>query len=314
MTTPDVIFVVMRVAHITFGLLWCLLCAYIFPVRSRIKYTRLLGHSVAQISQFFSYIIDKTVDSNVVDQGIEATTKELRNNYQTMRGLLKDSKSEMVTAWQGFRTFSNSLQRTQTAYFALLDLHLELQKGFSPLFQSRVVSVLAVDLCALPPIIERSAKSISNAISNTSFGLDEIHGSLMDALGALDESYFQLRRDLFAQKSLSTLYPEMRNFNTFLYILRLFLREWLVLEHDIRSAFGLLPVIDSVIPAYATINMDGLVNTPRESPSDRREIKLSESGNIIPDPNADLDADHISKKIFADALNDRLSKLKRSNK
>ena len=57
--------------------------------------------------------------------------------------------------------------------------------------------------------------------------------SVIEELTVFDDKYFMLRKNLIDFHMLGMLHPEMKNFNTFLYILREYIREWRVLEENI---------------------------------------------------------------------------------
>eukprot|EP00026_Physarum_polycephalum_P000755 Phypoly_transcript_00756.p1 GENE.Phypoly_transcript_00756~~Phypoly_transcript_00756.p1 ORF type:complete len:890 (-),score=71.36 Phypoly_transcript_00756:1341-4010(-) len=275
----DWVLAAMRAAFITIGIVWVLIFSLIvFPNRSAGHFQSKLVECNNKIAVLFGLIMEKAVAAEMIENGTTEAIQDIKTSYQAMRVHLKEAKSELLPfRWQGFLLYDQAFSQIHSVYFSLAAILSIIGQGFSPSLYKEIVQPLAAYLSGLVQPVMISADRVSQAFkiqkemqNEGDIGLV----SIVQALQVLDDQYFLLRKRLLSQKSLGQLHPQLRQFYSFLFGIREFVREWKVLEESLFASFGLTLIGEDVF----------IVTDPGElAPPNTPSLKDSSANIQIPD-------------------------------
>jgi len=180
----------------------------------------------------------------------------------------------MPFQWQAFKVYEQSLTQIRSVYHCLLSMHDIIGSGFSEMLYNDVIRPLSACLAGLVAPIVVSAQRIEENVeakSDKEFQIQDIGlVSITQALVTLDDQYFLLRKHMISQKSLSQLLPPLRPFFNFLYIVREFVKQWVILENTLITTFGLgelIPAISDEFPESDAGDVFAQASTPESQDS-----------------------------------------------
>eukprot|EP00026_Physarum_polycephalum_P001352 Phypoly_transcript_01353.p1 GENE.Phypoly_transcript_01353~~Phypoly_transcript_01353.p1 ORF type:complete len:1078 (+),score=113.14 Phypoly_transcript_01353:93-3326(+) len=243
----DVVYACMRCFFILIGVIWAFVIGNLFfPSKSSIVYTATLVDTITRIASIFNIIIEKSIEqapeeTKEKQEEIGAAIKKIHSSYLSMRNNLKEAKSELIFHWAGYNSYKNALHQSLKAHYTLSNMSTILGvKSFGPELHE-LMDIMKPHLRHLIPSIVESAHRIDDVFKKKQHipHLAETGLAATTALHKLEKEYFLFRKRHIEQRTLSSLHPAIRQFTTFLYLIREFVMEWRILIETVNAFMGL---------------------------------------------------------------------------